>query len=602
MGDFTARVTAELDVSKLESQMQNLQNKDHKIKVNVDTSDSAKNINDVNKNVNDVQKSAQSMGKTLKKSLQIGSAATVAATAMREINKAAQEVVESIKEIDEAITNLRLATGESYDTIAGLMTQYNELGKSIGASTTEVAESADAWLRQGHTIEETNTLIRDSMILSKVSSLQSAEATEYLTTIMKNYGVAIEDVISIVDKLTSVDLVSATDAGGLAEAMSRTATVADEVGVSMDELIGYSAVLGEMAGKDMSSVGEALKTIFTRMGAIKAENLTLVDDDGTVEYLSDIEASLAEVGIDLRSTMSEYNDYSDILSALAGKWDTLSDSQRNALSQGIGGTRHGNIFRILMENYETAESYMNTAAESAGTAEEKFGAYLDSIEAKTKTLQAAFESLAVNTFSTESVGGIVDASAAVLEFLDNTNLLKGSLAGIATVGAIKGFSIMASGISSAAIKMNEFNSALSLLKKGNIGATEIEKLVEITSNLSNSQLKAILSSKALTAEQKVAILTSQGMSTAEAKATLSTMGLATAEGTATAAIFSLSGAFKGLWATLMANPLVLVVAGVTAAVSAYSTYKQKAEEAAQATLDAGESAKEASNIKNNLKR
>lgn len=475
------------------------------------------------------------------------------------------------------------------------MTQYNELGKSIGASTTEVAESADAWLRQGHTIEETNTLIRDSMILSKVSSLQSAEATEYLTTIMKNYGVAIEDVISIVDKLTSVDLVSATDAGGLAEAMSRTATVADEVGVSMDELIGYSAVLGEMAGKDMSSVGEALKTIFTRMGAIKAENLTLVDDDGTVEYLSDIEASLAEVGIDLRSTMSEYNDYSDILSALAGKWDTLSDSQRNALSQEIGGTRHGNIFRILMENYETAESYMNTAAESAGTAEEKFGAYLDSIEAKTKTLQAAFESLAVNTFSTESVGGIVDASAAVLEFLDNTNLLKGSLAGIATVGAIKGFSIMASGISSAAIKMNEFNSALSLLKKGNIGATEIEKLVEITSNLSNSQLKAILSSKALTAEQKVAILTSQGMSTAEAKATLSTMGLATAEGTATAATFSLSGAFKGLWATLMANPLVLVVAGVTAAVSAYSTYKQKAEEAAQATLDAGESAKEASN-------
>jgi len=48
---------------------------------------------------------------------------------------------------------------------------------------------------------------------------------------------------------------SAVDAGGLAEAMSRTANMANLAGVSMDKLIGYLATVGEVTQKDMSEVG-----------------------------------------------------------------------------------------------------------------------------------------------------------------------------------------------------------------------------------------------------------------------------------------------------------------------------------------------------------
>ena len=103
--------------------------------------------------------------------------------------------------------------------------------------------------------------------------------------------------------------------------------------------------------------------------------------------------------------------------------------------------------------------------------------------------------------------------------------------------------------------MNNFNTALKMAKSTNLATDEFQKLTTLTQNLSQSQLKAVVSCKALSMEQRTAILMSTGMSQAEAQAALASMGLATAEGSATAATFSLSGAFKGLWATLMANLL-----------------------------------------------
>ena len=588
MSDFIAHVKAELDTSEAEKKLNNLTGKNYK--VNINTGDSAKSVDNVNQSLQNTQRSANNLGNALKKPFQVGSSAALAAKGIQLINTAARNATDAIKDVDSAITDLRMATNESYDTVSKMVSGYNDMGKALGATTKEVTSSADAWLRQGKTAQETNTLIKDSMMLSKIGQIDSASATEYLTSAMKGYGVEVQNVQGIVDKLCAVDLVSATDAAGLAEAMSRTAVTADMAGVSMDRLLGYLATVGEATQKSMSSIGESFKTIFTRMSDIKSDKLELIDEDGTKETLSDVELTLKNVGIDLRETVNEYNDYGDVLDNLASKWDSLSEVQQNALAKAFAGTRQQENFRVLMENYDVARQYMETAANSAGTAEEKFGAYLDSIEAKTKTLQASFESLAVNSFSPEMFGDIVDASSALIEFLDKTNLLKGSLAGLATAGAIKGFTTIATGVKNASIQMNNFNAALKMAKSTNLATDEFQKLTTLTQNLSQSQLKAVVSCKALSTEQRTAILMSTGMSQAEAQAALASMGLATAEGSATAATFSLSGAFKGLWATLMANPLILVIAGVTAAVSAYSSYKQKVEEARQAQLEAGNSA------------
>ncbi len=422
--------------------------------------------------------------------------------------------------------------------------------------------------------------------------MDAAKSAKYLTSTLKGFNIEAKDAISVVDKLVSVDLVSATDAAGLAEAMSRTAKSADLAGISIDKLLGYLAVTGEVTQKNMSTIGESYKTILARMSDIKAEKLEFIDEDGTVEPLSDVETVLANLDIKLRDSNNEFRNFGIVLDEVGTEWKNYSSVQKAAISKAFAGVRQSENFKVLMENYDKATEYMNVAQNSSGNAVKKFDAYLDSIEAKTKSLQASFESLSIDSVSPETIGGIVEATTSLVNFLNKTNMVKGSLAGLTAVGTIKTFTFIATSIKGAALKLNEFNSALKLVKVGNIGDVEIQRLAQMTANLSTSQQKAVLSSKNLSVQQRISILTAQGLSEAEAKAALSAMGLATAEGAATTSTFTLSGALKGLWATLAANPLVLVFMAVSAGVSIFSSLKQKAEETRQASLDAGNAAKD----------
>lgn len=198
----------------------------------------------------------------------------------------------------------------------------------------------------------------------------------------------------------------------------------------------------------------------------------------------------------------------------------------------------------------------------------------------------------MNLISKESISGILEASQSVVEFLDKTSLLKTALTGLAVGGAIKGFTMLTTSITQAAMKMQNFSNAMSLLKTGNIGTDGVKQLTTLVDGLSKSQLKAVLSSQNLTNAQRMQILQSTGLSEAQAAAKLSTMGLATAEGAATATTVTFSGALKGLWATLMANPIVLITTALTAGISIWNAYQQSVEETIQTAKDASNAWKE----------
>lgn len=185
----------------------------------------------------------------------------------------AREMVSTIHEVDDALTDLKMATGVSDTQANELMETYSQMGKTLKATGVDVATAATEFLKQGQDISTAADLAEDSIIMSKIGDLTSEESTKYLTSAMKGYQVDAADALSIVDKLSAVDLVSATDVGGLAEGMSEVAAAADLAGVSMDRLLGYLAVVGETTQEGMSSVGNSFNAIFARMGSIKLSRL-----------------------------------------------------------------------------------------------------------------------------------------------------------------------------------------------------------------------------------------------------------------------------------------------------------------------------------------
>lgn len=342
-----------------------------------------------------------------------------------------KEVYDNVVKLDSAVVNLSMVTGYNRDRTKELVASYSEMAQELGAVTSEVAAAADDWLRQGYSLEDTNELIKTSTVLSKIGLIDSAEATQYLTSAIKGYKVEINDAMSIADKLSAVDMAAAVSVGGLAEGMSKTANSARLAGVEMDTLLGYLAAVGEVTQQDMASIGNAFKTMFARYSNVKLNKL--VDDDG--ESLNDYERILTRVGIRLRDNLGEFRDFTDVLDDVQAKWSSLTEVEQSAIATALGATRQKENVLTLMENYGKAMEYAGISADSAGTAMEKYDAYSQGIEANIARAKASFESLSTNLLNSDAVVTFVKLANGALQFADalaKCKLLLPAIVGVVT--------------------------------------------------------------------------------------------------------------------------------------------------------------------------
>ncbi len=554
------KLTGMLDSSETENaidkQLKDISNVSAKAEVDVE---GAEDVADLSQKMDTAGSSATTMASKI----------YLARTALQALRKAATEAKETVLELDQAATDLALVTGSGTDEAYSLLAEYNDMAVQLGATTTQISDAASEWLRQGKTAAETTTLIEQSMILSKVGAMESATATENLTSAMKGYGLAVEDVSGIVDKLTAIDLQAAVTASDLAVAMSRTANSANISGVSMDRLLGYLATVQEVTQKSAETIGESFKTIFARMGNVKLGNY--LDDDG--EDLSNVEAVLKSFGIALRDSSGDFRNFSDVLDEVYEKWDTFAQIDKRAIANAFAGTRQQENFLVLMENYGSALEYAGVAADSAGTAMQKFSAYEESIEAKAASFTAALESLTLDSIDSDLVKDVIDAGTALVQFAEKLGLVKTALASLGVGVSLKAISAMASGFSSAKQSVLDLGAAINTVRNANVGdlgADTISNLGRMVKGLNDEQLELVLTSNQLSAAQTKAILTASGLTAQEAAQKMETLGLAASEGAATGATCGLSTAMTGLAASIkaafLANPVGMITAMISVAV------------------------------------
>ena len=568
------KVQAEVDKKQIQKDIKSIG------PVKIDTTvDGTEKLNDAVAGIDSIQRKAGTAIAFL----------TMLRQAFIRLEQAGKKMVSTAVELDKQGTDLRMVTGESYEDISRFIDNYNVLAKELGSTTTQVLNASSEWLRQGKSIQETQELIRQSMILSTVGAMDADTATKRLTSTMMGYGLAVSDVAGVVDRLTAVDMAAAVSADNIAEALSHTASSASLAGISLDKIIAYLTVVQETTQKSASVVGESFKSIFARM--TKVTNGDAIDDMG--EDISQVESTLRSLGIELRASATEFRNIDEVIDEVGRKFNSLDSVVQRQIVTAMGGVYQSENLLALLKNYDKVAKYLNVSAEAAGTAEKKFNAYQESVEAHYNTMIASAEALSKKTVPTELLNGLMDAGTAVMDFATSTNLLSTALTGLGTAFAVKELGVFGGKVKDAYTNISNLTTAFTILDKAadvSLGVDEFNSLLSITKNLSTAQLKLVVSNKALTTQQRMAILTASGLSEAEAKQTLTAMGLATAEGATTAATFSLSGAFKALTAAIAANPIGFLLVTITTLTSVISTVKDKIKEARDAAIEAGDAA------------
>lgn len=168
-------------------------------------------------------------------------------------------MITNVKDLDAALTDLRIVTGATREDTEELLSTYNKMAQQLGTTTTSVASGAVDWLRQGYSEEDARELLKQSMTLSIVGDMDSAAATDALTSAMKGYSLTVSEASDVVDKFFSVDMVAATSSEDMALALAKTAANAKLAGLSLDDVIGQLARVNEVMKEDGSSTGGTMR-------------------------------------------------------------------------------------------------------------------------------------------------------------------------------------------------------------------------------------------------------------------------------------------------------------------------------------------------------
>lgn len=250
--------------------------------------------------------------------------------------------------------------------------------------------------------------------------IPASESVKLLTSSLKGMKLSANEAISVVDKLTKLDMKSATSAQELAQALSKVANSARLAKVSQDEILGILSVGIETTQQSGDVIGTAVRSLLARFSNVKASKFGGSGEE-TEGTLNDTEAVLSKIGIRIRSASGEMRSFMDVLDDVAEKWDTLDDVSRNAISTAMAGTRQKEIFASIIENYDRVKELTEESANAAGTANEKYSAYMDSMEAATKRLQNAWEGFTQSLETSTAMKFLTNAAAF---FVENADKLK----------------------------------------------------------------------------------------------------------------------------------------------------------------------------------
>lgn len=345
-----------------------------------------KKLKDQGKVTNDATKANDSWLSSYSKTIKIAIKSTalwgLATTAIYGTKKVLEEIAEVIKEVDTEMVNLQKVMDATITNFEEMRNVAGELGGDFAKSMTDVLKIMVEWGRQGRDQLEVIELTKAALLASNATEIQAADSVKYLTSALLQFNIPVSQAVSVVDKLNEVSNRTAANAIDLAESIKESGSAAASAGVSIDQLNGLTAALVEATAKSGNRIGNALKTIFSRMRVGGAEGS---------EAVSAVEVELGKVDIALRKSQFEYRDTFDVLSDLAEKWDTLNGVQKENIAFAMSGRRRYSDLKALISNFDKAVEGTSYSVNSLNSSVDENNRYLESLEAYINRSKEAFQ-------------------------------------------------------------------------------------------------------------------------------------------------------------------------------------------------------------------
>ena len=355
--------------------------------------------------------------------------------AVRYVTKAYQDMKKAVAEVDKTITNISIVTGMSQDKLWGQMDSYIAKAQKFAASISGVYEVSQLYYQQGLETAQVSALTDETLKLATVSGLGYSEATNYMTNAVRSFKMEMSDAAVVTDTYAALAASAATSVSEIAVAMSKTASSAQAVGMTLQDTASMITVMTEATREAPENIGSALKSIISRYGELKEDPTKLVDSEGQEMSFNKVDKALSSVGISMKDANGQFRSFTDVIVELSGKWDTLDTNTQRYIATVMAGNRQQSRFLALVSSGERLTELMSIAEDSEGAGTEQYMAYLDSIEAKQTKLSNSWKALYMTEGVQNTYKGILDIITQITNSLNTAEKYGGGiLAVISRIG------------------------------------------------------------------------------------------------------------------------------------------------------------------------
>lgn len=365
---------------------------------------------------------------------------TLASSSLMRLWQEGKEGIHFITELDDALTDVAYTSDVSKAQLENLGNSAIEMAKDLNTSAKNVLEAVKIYSTANATVDDILRKAKPAIMLSNVSGMSGSESSKTINTALNQFEIedTEENLLDIVDTLQYVSSqlnYDFTDAiKEITEGIEASGSVAKNAGLNMQE---YSTMVGlaiEKTGMSGSTIGQAYKTIFSRITKASATEGTLEED------ISAAEKSLRSIGVEVRNSADDFEDLSNTMSDIGEKWDSLTDVQKAKLGYDIAGTRQLNILNSLFGSWQQYSSIMEDIDKRTGETLENQEIYAKSVKGHLGDLESTAQSVWNNLIESKTIKSGIDLLNGLLTVLDNTTSALGELGTVGLgVGLFAGF-------------------------------------------------------------------------------------------------------------------------------------------------------------------
>ena len=304
---------------------------------------------------------------------------------------AVKNAMNHIKELDSVMNKISIVTDMSTSDLWNQVDAYSSMAQKYGVSIKGAYEVSQIYYQQGLQTADVMTLTNETLKLAKISGLDYAQTTDYMTTALRGFKMEMSEASTVVDVYSNLAAHTAVSQEELAIAMSKTASSMEGVGATFQEA---SAMIGTMVAvtrESATNIGTALKSIASRYGELTKDPSKLIDSEGEAMAFNKVDAALQSVGISMKTTDGQFREFTDVIIELGEKWDQLDSVQQRYIATQFAGNRQQSRFLALVSNVDLLKQNIETAENSEDVGTLQALKALDSVESKLEQVRVSYQ-------------------------------------------------------------------------------------------------------------------------------------------------------------------------------------------------------------------